>query len=123
MKIETIVDGQEQVFKLHFHHNYNTPPAPDPRLLTKTNIKVRTECIITDEKGEVPYAAGTSYCHEHDNFVKAIGRKIALTKALKTFTQNISREEARRIRGEFWDQYHLFSNGTIFRGNNGLGEQ
>jgi hypothetical protein len=59
-----------------------------------------TEAWIVDEESKVPFAIGHADLHPSDPYVKAIGRKLALTRALNEFTE--SREERREVWNKYW---------------------
>ena len=62
-----------------------------------------TECWLrelTPTGTMVDIYRGHAYCHNKDNFCKATGRKIALTRALQ---HNFTRNERKQI----WDQYFV----------------
>jgi hypothetical protein len=56
-----------------------------------------TTCIVT--KGDKLICKGNSHCHKKDNFVKATGRKIALTRAIELLQLD---KESRK---EMWNKY------------------
>jgi len=58
-------------YRIKFHHSPNM-----------------TEAWIVDEQTKTPYAIGYADLHPKDNFIKAVGRKIALSRALREFTES-----------------------------------
>jgi hypothetical protein len=59
-----------------------------------------TEAWIVDEESKVPFAIGYADVHPKDHFIKAVGRKIALSRALKEFTE--SKEERKQVWEKYW---------------------
>ena len=67
-----------------------------------------TECLILEQLHTGSFAGvgtGIAKCSKKDNFCRAIGRKIALARALE---QHFTRERRRT----FWQAYLAFQNGV-----------
>ena len=71
----------------------------DPgEVLENRKVVAITRCVLENEAGE-DIGAGTAFCVEGDQFVKEVGRRIALTRALASSPLN---KEDRRI---VWTTY------------------
>ena len=57
----------------------------------------QTMCFIESPNGQI--YTGFARVHPEDKYVKAIGRKVSLAKALQNITSN------KNIRKFFWDEY------------------
>ena len=60
------------------------------------NKPVGVTCTVDVEISNKPLI-GTATCHPHDNFSRRVGRRIALTRAIK----NLPREYRKRV----WEKY------------------
>lgn len=56
-----------------------------------------TNCIINDLQDDNNSRIGTAICSRQDQFNRAVGRKVALTRALKPFDKE--------TRTRFWKRY------------------
>jgi len=54
-------------------------------------------CVLRN--GEMPLVEGLSVCHDHDNFSKYYGRKIALSRMLKNAFDD------KEARTKIWNKY------------------
>jgi len=108
MIIVTNPDAEDKVgFVLDFEHQ----PINQLSEFMRTEKTARyTKCIISqlpkpDEEGKfrmdkaVPIGEGKATCSKHDNYVRFIGRKIALSRAMKA--ARLSKEERTKI----WMEY------------------
>jgi hypothetical protein len=75
------------------------------------DVQPLTECIIEEilpgdtpvREGFAPVlVSGMAVCHENDNFYRALGRKIAFTRALHRAFEG---EPGRATRAAFWRAY------------------
>ena len=93
------IDGRNYSFKF-FHKN--DQPVTTSKLSKKveqTPIERATTCIIFNEAGDqVTY--GVSNVHPKDNFCKEKGRKIALSRAIKSWDK-VYREQV-------WNEYRTW---------------
>lgn len=80
------IELNNREYRIKFHHS--------PRL---------TEAWIVDEESKIPFAIGYADVHPKDSFVKAVGRKLALSRALREFT------ESKSERKQVWDKYWSLS--------------
>ena len=87
---------EDKQYRIIFKHNTRYALPTDPNVMVKG-----TRCDI-----EIPFpeTAGTtyhpmvySYCHPSDNFCKETGRKLALAKALRSYS--------RKFRTAAWEAY------------------
>lgn len=65
-----------------------------------------TDCVINsinDDKSKTLVCKASARCSPKDNFSKAVGRKIALTRALRILTKNNLIEKGQRAL--IWDLY------------------
>ena len=85
------VQVQETEFSVKFYHQ-NQPESG-----------VFTDCRI--EVGDKTLGKGRAILAKGDSFVKDMGRKISLKRAL----QNANIVD-RKIRKNFWDNYHILTN-------------
>ena len=91
MKIN--IDGRDYSFK--FQHNTGNSKG---KLEKEEDSQVErgTVCRVFNEVGDqVTY--GVSNVHPQDNFCKEKGRKIALSRAIKSWDKN--------YRGQVWNEY------------------
>lgn len=61
------------------------------------DVKRGTRCVIKDPRTKEVIKTGWARKHTHDKFCKAIGRKIAMTRAIKDFH--------RSIRTDMWNDF------------------
>ena len=81
MKIDT---NSGKIFVVKFAYEY------------ESDVPEATNCVVTDPQKTFE-ATGRAVCDSRDEFVKRIGRKIALKKAVATFP--------RETRKQIWDGY------------------
>ena len=101
MKIN--IDGRDYSFKFYHKNNGDTQGKQPTQPATKLSRKVlsapverATTCIIFNEAGDqVTY--GVSNVHPKDNFCKEKGRKIALSRAIKSWDKD--------YREQVWNEY------------------
>ena len=92
-----IKDGDNEIEILFDYlrdwRNPNFPNTPKGEIATYTTIKFNNKIIVE----------GYALCSEKDNFCKAIGRKISLTRAIETAKKNgeINKDISKRI----WEEY------------------
>ncbi len=84
--------------KVAFTFSHEHFPQPTPLSGRSALVKAQTLCALTVDDVTVYEWA---YCSIHDTFDKEVGRKAALTKALRR--SSLSRQE----RGRVWARYHL----------------
>lgn len=84
------VNTSKGTFKINFQH-FNNPD--DIRF---------TECHLLGENKEF-LLKENAYCHENDNFSRAIGRKLSLTRMLKLASKMIGFDKIDRQL--VWDKY------------------
>jgi hypothetical protein len=84
------VNTSKGIFKINFQH-FNNPE----------DIR-STECHLLDENKEF-LLKESAYCHENDNFNRAIGRKLSLSRMLELASKMIGFDKADRQL--IWDEY------------------
>ena len=62
----------------------------------------KTTCLIENDEGKV-LTKGTAFLYYKDNFDRAIGRKVALTNALKSLT--LSKDERVDVWKAYWKSH------------------
>ena len=104
MKIK--IDGRDYSFKFYHKNDGDTqgkqPTPPITKLSTKVPIALlerATTCIIFNEAGE-EVSSGTANVHPKDNFCKEKGRKIALSRAIKSWDKT--------YREQVWNEYRTW---------------
>jgi hypothetical protein len=55
---------------------------------TGEDIQIGTVCVITEGEGESPVAIGFAKLWHKDHFIKAKGRAVSLTYAIRLFPRN-----------------------------------
>lgn len=80
-----------QSYKVYFSYEY-----ADTIDVSSQHYPIITDCVIERESGEL-VSIGSAFKSPRDNFSKAVGRKLALGRALSV----LPREE----RKEFWEKY------------------
>lgn len=75
-----------------------------------------TICYLKRGKGEqaVRLAEGKAVCHVEDQFCKNCGRKRAMHRALKNYTEGLrlGRNEGKAVRRAFWESYAAMRHGS-----------
>jgi len=84
------VNTSKGTFKINFQH-FNNPE----------DIR-STECHLLDENKEF-LLKESAYCHENDNFNRAIGRKLSLSRMLELASKMIGFDKVDRQL--IWDEY------------------
>lgn len=77
------------------------------RIYFRYDGNVVTTCILEDALGILMTAE--AICAPQDQFNKAIGRKVALTKALKNLGPAITKDERREIWDDFLETHCVFT--------------
>lgn len=62
-----------------------------------------TYCYLLKDRESLEVVSGGAYCRPPDQFCKATGRRIALTKALKA--SNLTKEERREVWTEYFEHH------------------
>lgn len=70
---------------------------PNPHFVEK--VSHVTTCIVSGEEEDTPYGIAQAVCSREDNFNKAFGRKLSLTRALE------DTEFPKEIRKAIWETY------------------
>jgi len=84
-------------YKVKFYHvRFNKPTLVPEIAGTAHSIQAITSCVMLKDDKEY---MGMAFCSAEDNFSKNIGRKIALSRALK------EAGFARKIKEQFWNEY------------------
>lgn len=96
---------KDQVYILHFEYDES------PNGERVTTAKFFSYDRDTEEK--ILIAKGFSYCQPQDQFVKKVGRRIAVERLIENLDgymyDGYYRKEARNFRTEFWNAYHMQS--------------
>ena len=92
------IDGRDYSFK--FYHKNDQPfTSKLSRKVKQTPLERATTCIIFNEEG-VEVSSGVANVHPKDNFNKEKGRKIALSRAIKTWDKE--------YRSQVWSEYRTW---------------
>lgn len=93
------VKTNEGEYKVKFHHEY-----------FRFVVKFRGCTVCKIYKNGKVYSTGTAYCSRLEpNFVKSIGRKIALARALDPY--DLLSDFDKETRTLFWKEYFKARNG------------
>jgi len=102
------VHYQDKDYWVGFKHEHFTKLMggsylDDPIFTSGVWAKGRTICTITagDKENPIVVGYGEASCSEKDNFIKEIGRRMSLTRALE-----MSFGDNREARKTFWETYH-----------------
>lgn len=106
MKIN--IDGRDYFFKFYHKNDGDTQGKQPVQPVTKLSKKVpvapapverATICVIFNEAGDA-ISSGTTNVHPKDNFCKEKGRKIALSRAIKSWDK--------AYREQVWNEYRTW---------------
>lgn len=88
------IDGYDIYFR-HKPNEEGTIMVKTDERVTESPFKGMTECIIEKDKNEV--AIGVACCSLSDRYVKSVGRKVALARAIEEFDKD--------FRKAVWEAY------------------
>lgn len=96
------------IYNIRFQHDRDPIPvasklAPGGYL----HPKVSTYCTIRNEQTNETVGFGVSHCSDSDNFNKAYGRKLSLTRALEHMACSRTKRTA------FWRAYNNRNTGVL----------
>lgn len=106
MRTTINIDGKGVTAYVKFHHHIINNSTKDKMFhgyVPPADFNGETICYLTFDDN--PPIEATAFCSIGDQFCKAVGRKISLTRALEK--ANIDKTERRKI----WDMY--LENATV----------